>query len=152
MSLFVMPREMHCDLRSLIPRPVPPLQGPGRIHAHASLMWWRETSFITIVRCGARGPDGGIKHAWVARSSENNYTHLPETERVHPTKSPPIIETSSQHTNEDTRQWMTTTERNSEHVRECVSVSFKEEWGKVCERDRQVPNRPCTCLGLESGV
>lgn len=56
--------------------------------------------------CGAvRAPDGGIKHAWVARSSENNYTHLLETERVHPTKSPPIIETSSRHTNEGTRQW-----------------------------------------------
>ncbi len=45
------------DVWSLTPpsRSVPPLQGPGRVHAHASLMWGRETSFITIVRRGARG-------------------------------------------------------------------------------------------------
>lgn len=90
------------DVWSLTPRPVPfrHFRSPAAsMHTHP---WCGDEKHLLSPLCGAaRGPDGGIKHAWVARSSENNYTHLPETERVHPTKSPPIIETSSQHTNED---------------------------------------------------
>lgn len=138
-SLFVMPREMHCDLHRMCEAspPVPfrsTTSGAGRVHAHAS-----EKHLLSQLWGAAHGPDGGIKHAWVARSSENNYTHLLETERVHPTKSPPIIETSSQHTNEDTSQWLTTTERETEPARECVCVRLKEE---KCVTE--MSNRPCT--------